>query len=132
MPPAPGDPSRGTPPPVDLAVLAAYVGDDREVMQEFVERFIPSARRAGVDFAEGSATENGQGVADVAHRFKSVASYLGAAPLVELCKRFESAGRAGDFDAIRALLPEFEAAVADANVYLSHRSGSLEPPDPAT
>jgi HPt (histidine-containing phosphotransfer) domain-containing protein len=115
----PGEPKSGASPPLDLAVLAAYVGDDAEVMQEFTERFIPSARKALADFVEGGAKEDGQAIADTAHRFKSVASYLGAAPLVELCKRFETAGRAGDLAAVRALLPVFETAVDDASAYLS-------------
>lgn len=124
MPPAAGDSPSATPPPVDLAVLAAFVADDAEVMAEFTERFVPSARKAGADFTEGASRSDGQAVADAAHRFKSVASYLGAATLVDLCKRFEAAGRAGDFAAINALLPAFDAAVEDANVYLSRERGA--------
>jgi len=101
-------------------------------MQEFTERFIPSARKALADFAEGSAAGDGQAIADTAHRFKSVASYLGAAPLVELCKRFEAAGRGGDLAAIHTLLPEFASAVDDADAYLSGQLGTPDHPDPAT
>ncbi len=45
-----------------------------------------------------------------AHALKSGCAYLGARRLAELASQTEQAGRRGDLDALRALLPDLEAA----------------------
>jgi HPt (histidine-containing phosphotransfer) domain-containing protein len=57
-------------------------------------------------------------VGALAHKLKSSARSVGALALGELCVEIEQAGKAGQIEALAALLPRFEAEMAAVDEYL--------------
>jgi HPt (histidine-containing phosphotransfer) domain-containing protein len=67
-----------------------------------------------------AACENGQAaqVGSLAHKLKSSARSVGAPALGELCAEMEQTGKAGQVEALTAILPRFEAEMASVDEYL--------------
>lgn len=98
---------------VDLAVLAALVGDDPAVIAEFVHDFRCSATQIGIDL-QGPWPEHAlRQAAALAHKLKFSALSIGARELAELCARAEAAVAREDSAALPALIEAFERAMAD-------------------
>jgi CheY-like chemotaxis protein len=108
-------------PPVDLQVLARYVGSDPAVLDECMKGFqdsLPSyldELRAAC--RDGRAADAGR----CAHRLKSAARTGGALELGDLCEHMEQAGRHGEADVAAALLPRIETLIAAAQAHLAAR-----------
>jgi two-component system sensor histidine kinase/response regulator len=112
------DASQASAGPVDVSVLAALVGDDPEIIRDFLQNFQVSAYQIAAELK--CACENGS-VAEagaMAHKLKSSARSVGALALGELCAELEKAGKAGRLDAVATLLPKFETEMATVNEYL--------------
>ena len=105
--------------PVDVNVLKALVGDDPEVIREFLRDFRISAAKIGVELK--AACGNGQAAqaGAQAHKLKSSARAVGALLLGELCAEMEQAGDAGQAEALTSLLPRFVAELAVVDECLS-------------
>jgi len=107
--------------PVDVSVLVGLVGDDPEVVSEFLGYF----RTGSVSIADEIRTAAGSGqlaaVGAAAHKLKSSARSIGAMALGELCVQLEHAGKGGQGDAVAQLLPRFEAELGAVNDYLDSR-----------
>ena len=103
---------------IDVSVLAALVGDDPEIISDFLQDFRRSATQIATElkmaFTAGQATQ----VSALAHKLKSSARAVGALELGELCAAIEQAGRAGQLEILVALMPRFEAEMTDVNNYL--------------
>jgi PAS domain S-box-containing protein len=100
-------------PVLDVAALAAVVGNDpaaiRSLLQEFLE--VAVANAAALETAD--AADPGRVVA-IAHKLKSAARSVGAIALGALCADLEQAGRAGDTAAVSQRLAQFGPAWASA------------------
>jgi len=110
-----GKPPRATPATsaaLQVQMLEALVGNDPQVIEEFLREFHASARQLGAELVGAGSTGNAAEAARIAHKLKSSARAVGAVPLGELCATIEAAGKANDATAIQALLPEFESALA--------------------
>jgi CheY-like chemotaxis protein/HPt (histidine-containing phosphotransfer) domain-containing protein len=105
--------------PVDVNVLKALVGDDPEVIREFLRDFRISAAKIGVELK--AACENGHAAqaGAQAHKLKSSARAAGALLLGELCAEMEQAGDGGQAEALTSLLPRFVAELAVVDECLS-------------
>jgi len=107
--------------PVDVSVLVGLIGDDPEVVSEFLGYF----RTGSVSIADEIRTAAGSGqlaaVGAAAHKLKSSARSIGAMALGELCVQLEHAGKGGQGDAVAQLLPRFEAELGAVNDYLDSR-----------
>ena len=103
---------------VDVSVLKALVGDDPAVIREFLHDFRVSAAKTAAELKV--ACENGQAAqaGALAHKLKSSARSVGALALGELCADMEQAGKAGQVEALTALLSRFEAEMAAVDEYL--------------
>ena len=92
---------------VDLNVLADSVGNDPEVIQDFLGEFkitaVNIAATMNAAWVQGSTAQ----VAAQAHKLKSSARAIGALALSELCDQVERAGRLDDRCALATLLPAF-------------------------
>jgi PAS domain S-box-containing protein len=113
------------PPVFDVSVLEELVGDDQEIVREFLDEF----RRSAGELAEGMrnalaggwATEAG----NAAHKLKSAARSVGALALGELCATIERKAREDDCTTLSALLPAFDTLLHDTGErigeFLEHR-----------
>ena len=104
--------------PLDVNVLKALVGDDPAVIREFLGDFRLSAAKTAAELK--AACDGGQArqAGALAHKLKSSARLVGALALGELCAAMERAGKAGDMDALVALLPEFGRELARVEDFL--------------
>ncbi len=107
--------------PVDVSVLEGLVGDDPELIREFLQDFRVSASQISVELRAACAAGQTKAAVAAAHKLKSSARAVGAFALGELCAAMEEEGQAGNSDALAVLLPRFEAEMAVVERYLEGR-----------
>ncbi|MCL7462644.1 ATP-binding protein [Pseudomonas sp. NW5] len=91
---------------LDLDVLRAMVGDEDEVLDEFLADFRAAAARMLDELDERQMQDDAAAIASLAHRLKSNARSVGALNMGELCARLEEAGNQRQPGAPRAALLE--------------------------
>lgn len=109
--------------PVDVSVLEALVGDDPELIREFLRDFLISAGKAAVELRHACMDGIAAKASAEAHKLKSSAHSVGAQALGELCAELEASGNSGRLAELAALLPRFEAEMARVEAYLGRWSG---------
>ena len=131
------------PPPADLRVLAALVGDDPQGLADMVQAFRRSAERSRLEMARAldaaavpaavltDAVHPIQPLADAAHRLKSGARSIGALALGALCADLEAAAEACHPADCAALLPRLLAELAAVYRHLDAAPGHIAAPGPA-
>jgi CheY-like chemotaxis protein len=104
--------------PVDVSVLAALIGDDQALLDEFLIDFQASASAIALALNAACATANMAQAGALAHKLKSSARSVGALKLGALCAQLEAAGLAGDGPALDLLMRSFanEMAAVDAAI----------------
>jgi len=107
--------------PVDVSVLQQLVGDDPAMIREFLQDFRSSSGKIAAELRTACAARQPAAAAAAAHKLKSSARAVGAFALGELCAGMEEEGKAGDLDALMALLPRFDAEMALVESYLDSR-----------
>lgn len=111
--PAPAREADATRPVFDVSVLEELVGDDQEIVREFLEEF----RRSALDLADAMRTALAGGwtseAGNAAHKLKSAARSVGALALGELCASIEQVAREDRCDALTQQLPAFDALLHD-------------------
>lgn len=117
--------------PVDLAVLRSFIGDDPGDVSASIALFVESAGRARAELAAAADAGDSETAGATAHRFKSVARYLGAAVLATHCERIERFGHAGDIAAIRLERPAMEAELVRVLAALGPAPASSASTSPA-
>jgi len=103
---------------VDVTALKALVGDDPELVREFLQDFRASAARIALDLRAACEARQSRAAADAAHKLKSSARAVGAVALSDLCAAMGEKGRADDRDALTVLLPRFDAEMTRVDDYL--------------
>jgi CheY-like chemotaxis protein/HPt (histidine-containing phosphotransfer) domain-containing protein len=103
---------------VQVHVLEALVGSDRQVIDELLREFRTSAAQLGTALLDAGAAGRTGEATQIAHKLKSSARSVGALELGELCATIEAAGKADDEAALRKLLPAFNAALAAVDDHL--------------
>ena len=104
---------------LDVRVLQALVGDDPEVIGEFLRDFRASAAEAAVQLRAACQAGQGAAVEAIAHRLKSSSRSVGALALGELCAGLEMAGQAGRLETLAELWPKFEAEIEAVDDFLA-------------
>ncbi|HTE43107.1 MAG TPA: ATP-binding protein, partial [Steroidobacteraceae bacterium] len=104
--------------PIDVTVLEGLVGDDPEIIHEFLHDFRHSAAKITLELRAACVAGETKGVVDATHKLKSSALSVGAFALGKLCAAMEEEGKGGDVDALAVLLPRFEAEMAAVDDYL--------------
>jgi len=96
---------------LDVEVLKKLIGDDPEMIAEFLQDFRLSA--AEINKQITNAVKNGQfeEVRAAAHKLKSSARSVGALVLGDRCAAMESAARERDANGLNELLLSFSAAL---------------------
>ncbi|MCG3168569.1 MAG: hypothetical protein CALGDGBN_00066 [Pseudomonadales bacterium] len=91
---------------VDWGTLETYLeSDDRALIDGFFADFLRHAQTALAEIDAAVATGDIAQAGRVAHRLKSSARMVGASRLADACQALESAGAAGDGDAVHARHP---------------------------
>jgi CheY-like chemotaxis protein/HPt (histidine-containing phosphotransfer) domain-containing protein len=104
--------------PVEVSILEELVGNDPDVISEFLRDFRTSAARIAADLRAACNAGQTAAAGAAAHKLKSSARSVGARALGELCAEMEQAGKAGDIQALNALLPRFESELTAVNNYI--------------
>ena len=104
--------------PVDVNVLKKLVGDDEAMIRDFLHDFRLSAAKIADELRTACAAGQVEAAGALAHKLKSSARSVGALALGELCFEMEQAGKAGDGEALAALLPRFEQELASVEGFL--------------
>ena len=104
--------------PVDVNVLKALVGDDEEIIRDFLHDFRLSAEKIAAELRTACAAGQVAAAGALAHKLKSSSRSVGALALGDLCAEMEQAGKAGDSEALAALLPRFEQELASVEGFL--------------
>ena len=104
--------------PVDVTVLHTLVGDDPAMIREFLQDFRSSAAQTAVELKAACADGKAAQVSALAHKLKSSARAVGALALGDRCAELEQVGKTGQVEALRVLLPRFEAEMAAVDAYL--------------
>ncbi len=107
--------------PVDLTILAGFMGDDPVVIEEVLVAFRHSTTLSVDEFDLALKSDGMHAVADAAHKLKSAARTIGAERLGELCKEVEEAAQAGRVKDVRVLAPQFHAECRAVLDYLASR-----------
>lgn len=93
---------------VNRSALAALsngkIGVERELSALFRRVNDEDVNALYQAISEGNTT----GAAHSAHRISGASSMIGAIGLASVCARLETAGRAGDLDAVKAGVPAFQ------------------------
>ena len=100
-----------TPAVIDLAAIAnfkAVVGDDPELLAEFVGVFVRSVPKHVAAMREASAARDLAGLRIAAHSCKSNSRDMGATILSELCATLEGQSRDGTVDDPEAQISRIE------------------------
>ena len=105
--------------PLDVSVLKGLVGDDPELIHEFLHDFRASAASIAVELRAACAVGQTKTAVAAAHKLKSSARAVGAFALGELCAAMEEEGQTGDSDALNVLLPRFETEMVVVEIYLA-------------
>ncbi len=105
--------------PVNISVLENLIGNDPEVILEFLNDFRGSAEKIALQIK--AAFANGQPIqaSEQAHKLKSSARSVGALALGELCAEIETAGSQDGLNAMAKLMPLFEKECENVDVFLA-------------
>ena len=106
---------------VDVKVLEGLVGDDPDVVLDFLQDFQRSADAIARALRGACAAADMSRISAQAHKLKSSACTVGALALGELCAQIEAAGKAGSEDALLMLVPAFERELDAVNRFLDSR-----------
>ncbi len=104
---------------MDLGVLKALVGGEKETLRELVADYRDSARRLAVELRAAYTAGDPRRAANAAHKFKSASRSVGALALGEICAGIEKAGRAGESEAVARGMEQFEVALAAVETEIS-------------
>jgi len=116
--PPPATAPQATEQPVDVSVLQALVGDDPQIVREFLDDFRRSATSIAREMDNARRSGDLTGIGAAAHKLKSSARAIGALDLGERCEHIESAAQSGQDAELDELLRLFEETFAAVNRFL--------------
>jgi CheY-like chemotaxis protein/HPt (histidine-containing phosphotransfer) domain-containing protein len=113
--PAAADEPETATPAVDLEVLKGLVGNDENILTEFLTDYLTAAGEQVEELRKAITADDALHVAAIAHKLKSSSRSVGALAFGDRCADLESACKAGDKPAIKQAILGFENAYAVAS-----------------
>lgn len=96
-------------PPLDLKVLAEFIGDDPAIIEEVLVAFRRSTDQCMEEFERAMGKNLMPEVAEAAHKLKSSARTVGAERLGQLCADLEECAKSRRNEEVQALTLQFRA-----------------------
>jgi len=93
----------------DRAFALEQASDDAELLQELINLFHDSSASDLAKIKEGAARDNPAMMGDASHSIKGAAASLGIESIRAVAAELEEAGRSGDLDGAKKLLPRLES-----------------------
>ena len=93
---------------LDVSVLEGLVGNDPDVVADFLADFLRLARRQVAELCAAARCGESASVGAIAHKLKSSSRSVGASAFGDLCAELDDAGKTGASARIAELLPQFE------------------------
>lgn len=107
--------------PIDLTILAGFMGDDPAVIEEVLVAFQRSTDQSVAEFDLALSRDAMHAVANAAHKLKSAARSVGAERLGQLCAELETVAQTRRADDVRMLVPRFRAECRAVMDFLASR-----------
>ncbi len=104
---------------VEVGVLKGLVGDDPEIVREFLADYLAAARRAATELRAAQAADDIRAIGAIAHKLKSSSRSVGALALGDLCAELENSCRANTREGVLRGMVQFEAALHDVDAQIS-------------
>lgn len=83
-------------------------GEDEELLQELLNLFHDSSAGDLAKIKDGAAQKNSGAIGDAAHSIKGAAASLGINHIRSIAANMEGAGRTGNLELAKKLMPELE------------------------
>ncbi|MGK2899429.1 MAG: response regulator [Burkholderiaceae bacterium] len=106
-------------PAVDVAVLKGLVGDDPEIVREFLADYRTSAGRLATELRAAQSADDTRAIGAIAHKLKSSSRSVGALALGDLCAELENASRTHRREGILRGMVQFELALLAVDAQIS-------------
>lgn len=113
-----GDTTASVLPPVDLSILRSQVGDDPDVIDEFLGRLAVSLHELMDQLRSACWRGQAARAAAAARELGATAKAFGALRLAAVCAEIEQAGRSGRADRLATLLGRAEQGLAEVERYI--------------
>ncbi len=104
---------------IDVGVLKSLVGDDAEIVREFLADYLASARRSATELRAAQAADDIRVIGAIAHKLKSSSRSVGALAFGDLCAELENASRTGTREGVLRGMVQFEAALHAVDTQIS-------------
>lgn len=105
--------------PVDIQILRSLVGDDPQLLREFLQTFRTSAARIAQEVEQAYCAGSAAKTVAAVHKLKSAARSVGAMTLGDLCADMEQVGAAGQIDALSMAFDHFKVEMAAVDRHLA-------------
>lgn len=105
--------------PVDIQVLRSLVGEDPQVIREFLQAFRSSAARIAQEVEQAYCAGSAAKTVAAVHKLKSAARSVGAMALGDLCADMEQVGAAGQIDALSLAFEHFKLEMVTVDRHLA-------------
>jgi HPt (histidine-containing phosphotransfer) domain-containing protein len=103
---------------LDVGVLKNLVGEDAEVVREFLSHYRTASASLATEMRVAGAAADVRQVSALAHKLKSSSRSVGALALGDLCAELENACRSGKRENVAQGMVEFEAALRAVHVQI--------------
>ncbi len=114
---------------VDLDILKELVGNDPDILLDFIQDFRRTAQNTAEELRSACSRKDATAAGDAAHKLKSSARTVGALELGKLCAQMEQAGKNGEPEELTRLFPLFENEMHRVDSFLAESTGKLETSD---
>lgn len=122
-PPAAAEPEGGSEDgPVDRSVLQVYSNGDLQVELEILRDFQQGNAEDVAELRSAIAEGSSDRVSFAAHRVKGASRMVGIKALGEAAEAVEKAGKAQAMEQVAALMPAFDAALAEFEAWLARQN----------
>jgi CheY-like chemotaxis protein len=103
---------------VDIEILKALIGNDEELVREFLQDFRASAAAIGAELCTKAQAGMGLEAAALAHKLKSSSRSMGAMELGDICEGLEKSGKAEPALIQTALIASLKKELAKVEIFL--------------